>query len=320
MEKPYYIYKERKMKAVKLNTDYDVPMIGLGTWKSDPGEVYQAIRWAIKLGYRHIDCAPIYGNEKEIGQALHDAVSEGDIKREELFVTSKLWNDSHEPDAVLPALKQTLADLQLDYLDMYLIHWPVAQQRGTTMPHKDDDMIPLQDMPLYLTWAEMEKAQQQGLVHSIGVSNFGVKHLSELVEKAKIIPAVDQVECHPLLQQNELLEYCRNNMIALTAYSPLGSHHENGEPNLFQNEIIMDIAGRLKATSAQVLLAWQLKRGVIVIPKTVHDERLQENFAASALELDDEDMRKIASLDSGHRFIDGGVFARGGYTVDSIFA
>ena len=308
------------MKSVKLNTDYDMPMIGLGTWRSGPGEVYQTVRWAIKLGYRHIDCAPIYGNEKEIGQALPDAVAEGDIKREELFIASKLWNDMHAPEDVLPALKQTLADLQQDYLDLYMIHWPVAQKKGVPMPHRAEDMVSLKDMPLDLTWAEIEKAQQQGLIRTAGVSNFGAKRLGELIEKAEITPAVNQVESHPLLQQNDLIEFCRKNMIAVTAYSPLGSQHDGDETDLFRNEIIMEIAGRLNCTSAQVLLAWQLARGVSVIPKTVHEMRLKENFAASAVELDDEDMKKIASLDRGQRFIDGSSFAFGDYTADSIFA
>lgn len=122
------------MKSVKLNTEQEMPIIGLGTWRSAPGEVYQAVRWAIKLGYRHIDCASIYGNESEIGQALKDAVSEGDIKREELFITSKLWNDSHAPEDVRPALERTLKDLQLDYLDLYLMHWPVAQKKVRGFP------------------------------------------------------------------------------------------------------------------------------------------------------------------------------------------
>lgn len=306
------------MKSIKLNTEQDMPIIGLGTWRSEAGQVYQAIRWAIKLGYRHIDCAHIYGNEAEIGQALKDAVKEGDIKREELFITSKLWNDSHAVEDVRPALEQTLKDLQLEYLDLYLMHWPVAQKKGTTIPQSDEDMIPLSELPLELTWAEMEKAYNDGLVKAIGVSNFGAKRLEEFLQKVQVMPAVNQIECHPLLQQNELIDFCRKNNVAVTAYSPLGSQHESNEPSVLDNDAIKGIAERLKVTPAQVVLAWLMNRGVIVIPKSVHQDRIKENFASQVVELDESDMEQIAALDKGYRFVDGSVFERGGYT--EIFA
>lgn len=312
------------MKDIQLNTERQMPIIGLGTWKSAPGEVYQAVRWALKLGYTHFDCASIYGNQAEIGQALHDAFKEDNLKRENLFITSKLWNDSHAPADVRPALEETLKDLQLEYLDLWLMHWPVAHKKGVDMPQSADDLISLNEIPLELTWAEMEKAYNDGLVKAIGTSNFGIKNLQQLIDKGQIAPAVNQVESHPYLQQNELLDFCRKNMIAMTAYSPLGSgdraqKHEN-EPRLLDEPVINQIAERLNATPAQIDLAWQMNRGVVVIPKSVHENHLKENMAAINIKLDENDMAEIAKLDRGYRFIDGQNFSFGDYSAETIFA
>ncbi len=308
------------MKYITLTTNQKMPIIGLGTWKSVPGEVYRAVRWALKLGYTHFDCAPIYGNQAEIGQALHDAFNEDQLKREDLFITSKLWNDSHHPDDVLPALETTLQELGLEYLDLWLMHWPVAQKKGTAMPTSAEDVIAFNELPPEITWAAMEKCFQDGKVKAIGTSNFGPENLGHLIEKGEIAPAVNQVECHPYLQQKELLEFCRNNMIAVTAYSPLGSGIHDQKPQILEEDVIIDIARRLNATPAQVALAWQINRGIAVIPKSVHENHLRENMAALQLELDNADMAQIDQLDQSFRYIDGKGFAFGDNTAEKIFA
>lgn len=316
------------MKYKTLNTDNQIPLIGLGTWKAAPGEVYTAIRWALKLGYNHFDCAPIYGNQKEIGQAFHDAMEEDNLRRQDIFITSKLWNDSHQAKDVLPALHKTLEELQVEYLDLWLMHWPVAQKPGTAIPSGSDDMLSLKDVPLEETWAEMEKAYNQGLVKAIGTSNFGSEKLQLILDKGQISPAVNQVECHPYLQQNELLDFCNKNMIALTAYSPLGSGSRskdgNAESNnksaLLEDAVILNIAHKLNVSAAQVILAWQMQRGVIVIPKSANEARLQENLNSLNLILDNQDMEQIARLDKEYRVIDGKAFAYGDYTPEEIFA
>ena len=290
------------MKYVTLNTDYKMPAIGLGTWKSAEEKIYQAVRWAIKAGYQHVDCAAVYGNEETVGQALHDAVAEGDIERKNLFVTSKLWNTAHKPADVRPALEQSLKDLQTDYLDLYLIHWPIAED-----PLSGEAL----DIPQEETWAEMEKAQKDGLVRSIGVSNFTQTKLKDLMDKAEIMPAVNQVEIHPYLAQNDLVEFCRANQIVVTAYAPLGSGDrpdtmkEAGEPSLLADQVVADIAKKNSATPAQVLIAWGLARGLVEIPKSVQFDRIEENLGALNVTLDDDDMKRLNAIDETFRFVTG---------------
>lgn len=312
------------MKYITLNTEQKIPVIGLGTWKTSAGNIYQAIRWSIKLGYTHFDCAPIYGNQSEIGLAIHDAINEDNMKRENLFITSKLWNDSHHPDDVIPSIKQTLKELQLDYIDLLLMHWPIAQKKGTNIPTSDNDMISLSQIPLEETWYKMEEAHQEGLCKAIGVSNFGQKNLALLIEKGNIIPALNQIECHPYLPQNELINYCHKNNIAVTAYSPLGSTDRNykndDEPSLFEDETLKEIATKNNISIAQLLLAWQINRNVIVIPKSTQEIHLQQNIASIMINLDEDDINNISEITTKYRYISGQSFAYGDYSVDKIFA
>ena len=316
------------MKSYKLNSGYEMPLFGLGTWKAlDKDQLYNTLREAINIGYRHIDCAKIYLNEDVIGKALNDAITAGDIKREDIFITSKLWNDSHYEDDVIPALKSTLKDLNLDYLDLYLIHWPVCFKKGVEFPQNVNDFIPLENLPISQTWAGMEKAIDQELVKSIGVSNFSIKKLDELYNASTIKPCVNQVESHPLLPQIKLLDYCNSRNIAITAYSPLGSKDRvqalktENEPSLLENQIINKIAQKHNSTPACVLIKWQIQRNVIVIPKTTSLKRLKENFDAQFIELDDSDIKEIAGLDKNFRYVSGTFFTQegNGYTLENLW-
>ncbi len=316
------------MFTLKFRNQDEMPALGLGTWKSNPGEVYDAVKAAIKTGYRHIDCAAIYGNEKEIGQAISECISEGVVSRSELWITSKLWNNAHAKDDVIPALKQTLAHLQLTYLDLYLIHWPVNIRKDVVFPQAATDMVSLEDIPISETWAAMEDAVENGLAKHIGVSNFGIKQLKNLLSFALIKPEMNQVESHPYFQQDALLAFCRENNIHFTAYSPLGSFDRPDgikaadEPKLLDDSTIVRIAKSHYASPAQVLINWALQRGISVIPKSVNEGRIAQNFGSRSLALNDENISEISQLDKDYRYITGGfwVFEGGPYSMESIWA
>lgn len=315
------------MKSLTLTNQDTIPMFGLGTWKSPPGEVYQAVKTALAIGYKHIDCAPIYRNEPEVGQAIQESLNSGIVKREEIWITSKLWNSDHQSSEVIPALKQTLKDLQLEYLDLFLIHWPIALKKGVLFPEKASDYLTLTEVPLIETWSAMIAASEQGLCKHIGVSNFSQQKLADLIAQTSYKPEVNQVESHPYLQQNELLAYCQSQGIVFTAYSPLGSSDrpqvfkKADEPSLLTHPVILDIAVKHNLTPAQVLIAWGINRDTVVIPKSVNPERIAENLAASEVNLTSEDMQAIANLELNYRYVDGSFWEIPGspYTVAELW-
>ena len=272
--------------SVRLSSQATQPMVGLGTWQAPKGQVRDAVKAALETGYVHLDCAAAYANEDEVGEALEDAFARGVATRTDLFVTSKLWNDRRRPEDVRAGLLQTLKDLRLEYLDLYLIHWPVCWRRGTLM---QDDA----DASILECWRELERCVDEGLIRSIGVSNFSRPKLEELIRDARVKPAVNQIESHPLLPNTELVRWCQSNDIAVTAYSPLA---QGGA--VFADSTVVSIADKHGVTPAQVLLRWNVERGVVVIPKSVTPKRIAQNADVFGFGLDDDDMRRMESLDA----------------------
>ena len=258
---------------IPLNDGHAIPVLGLGVWQVPPGRVTrEAVRYALQLGYRHVDTARIYGNEGDVGQALR----ESGVPREEVFVVTKLWNQDHGLARARRAFEDSLAVLGLDYVDLFLIHWPVERRRQES-------------------WKALEEFKREGRARSIGVSNYTARHLDELLDSAEIPPAVNQVEFHPYLLQRGLLEHCRAHGIVLTAYSPLA--HGEG----LEDPALGAIAARHGRTAAQVMIRWAIQHGTSVIPKSARRERINENALVFDFALSDDEMRQIDSLDRGHR-------------------
>jgi len=315
------------MRTMQFKNGDKMPIFGLGTWKSTPGQVYTAVKEALRLGYRHIDCASVYGNEAEVGNALAESINEGIVSRDQVWLTSKLWNNAHAPENVQPALEKTLSDLQIEFIDLYLIHWPVVLREGVLYHESASDMIALDTLPISKTWQMLESMVDKGLCRHIGVSNFSIAKLRKLLETARLMPEMNQIELHPYLQQPTMLEFCNSNSIHITAYAPLGSADRpsrlkvEDEPVLLEDPMISRIAEHHKITPAQVLISWAFHRQTAVIPKTVSSERLRQNLNACDVSLTHEDMQEIARLDRNRRYISGyfWVVEGGPYTIENLW-
>ena len=310
--------------TLSLSTGSAIPVVGLGMWKVEKHQAPTLVQQAIELGYRHFDCACDYGNEAEVGVGLQQAIERGLRLRKELWITSKLWNTYHRRDHARAALDRTLNDLQLDYLDLYLMHFPIALNfvpfakryppgwffdPDEPQPHMVEDRVPIAE-----TWEALESLVQTGYVKNIGVCNFGCSLLRDLLSCSRIHPAVLQVESHPLLTQEKLLRLCHQERIVYTAFSPLGSLSyvslgmATAADSLLNHAVVRAIAGQHGKTAAQVLLRWGVQRQTVVIPKTSSPDRLRENLAIFDFELSPDEMAQLNALDQHRRFNDPGVF------------
>lgn len=258
--------------ATTLHNGVKMPWLGFGTFKiTEEGQVEKAVLEALKVGYRHIDTAAIYGNEEGVGKAI----KESGVKREEIFLTSKVWNGDQGYDSTLKAFEASLKRLGTDYLDLYLIHWPKPLNKET--------------------WRALEKLYKEKRVRAIGVSNFKVHHLEELLESCEIVPMVNQVEYHPQFPQTEVLEFCKKHNIQLEAWGPLM------QGKIFGIPLMKELSEKYNKTISQIALRWDIQTGVVTIPKSVTPERIKENADIFDFEISQEDMERIAELNTGER-------------------
>ncbi|XP_063835738.1 aldo-keto reductase AKR2E4-like [Ostrinia nubilalis] len=293
---------------IKLNDGREVPALGIGTWLGftrDGGrvevkgdDVQKAVEWAIDAGYRHIDTAHIYNTEDQVGRAVNKKISEGVIKREDVFITTKLWNDRHAKDSVVPALRESLKQLNLDYVDLYLIHWPIAELSNHSLANID-----------YVeTWQGMIESRDLGLAKSIGVSNFNKAQLDRLSSLSRVKPSMLQVEINLNLQQPELLAYCKQKNIAVTGYTPFGSlldskARDDAPPPRVTEPALVAIAQKYNKTVPQVALRYEIELGVIPIPKSTNKHRIEQNIDVFDFSLSQQERDLLRSYDRRYRVI-----------------
>ncbi|XP_053978050.1 aldo-keto reductase family 1 member B1-like [Hylaeus volcanicus] len=296
--------------TMTLSNGQKIPILGLGTWQGgdDPSGVEQAVRDAVDAGYRHFDCAHIYGNEKAIGKALREKINEGVVKREDLFITTKLWNTHHKKHMVVPMCKQSVQKFGFDYVDLYLIHWPVSyDENAKGLWPVDEKGNPLHGQDDYVdTWRGMEECVKLGLTKSIGLSNFNSQQIDRILSIAEIKPVMNQVECHPNLNQKKLREFCAKRGIAITAYSPLGSPlrpwvRPNDPKVTLEAPEIVTLSKKYGKSPAQIVLRYLVEIGTIPIPKSSSKQRISENINIFDFKLTPEEIASIDKLDCGLR-------------------
>lgn len=308
----------KQVPVKKLRTGTEIPVVGLGTFGSDhitPNEVAVAVKEAIRLGYRHIDCATVYMNEKEIGGAIKEAIEAGYCTREELFITSKVWNDCHHK--VIESCEKSLNDLGLDYLDLYLVHWPFPNYHapGCAADARNPDSVPFNADDYLKTWKDMETLFKQGKVKAIGTSNMTIPKFDAVLSKMEILPAVNEMEIHPCFQQEELFQYCVKNNIQPIGYSPIGSPARPERDRTpddavdIEHPVVQKIATRLGVHPAVVCIKWAVQRGEVAIPFSTKPRNFMSNLeAVTKAPLTDEEMEAMKSVECGSRLIKGQVF------------
>jgi D-xylose reductase len=317
------------MESTLTVADDKMPLVGLGLWKIEQEMTAKTVVDAIEIGYRHLDSAADYGNEKQAGEGIRAALGSGLCKRQDLWVTSKLWNTFHRAEHVRKACEKTLNDLGLDYLDSYLVHFPISLKyvdfsnryppEWIYDPSAETPKMEIDPVPLAETWAAMESLVQAGLVKTIGVCNYNSGLLHDQMAYSKIKPAMLQIESHPYLTQESLIRTARDYGLAVTAFSPLGAlsyvslNMATANDSVLTEPAVCAAAERVQRTSAQVVLRWGVQRGTAVIPKTTKQERLRENLALFDFVLNDQEMAAISALNSNRRFNDPAVFCEAAF-------